>query len=75
MRQCHCFEGALVDVDFDNFYSCLQEHWLSVLHHVANEHQWITLQCDNAAVTGQPRDGHGNVIQYFDKRESAFRVL
>ena len=33
MRQCHCFEGALVDVDFDNFYSCLQEHWLSVLRY------------------------------------------
>ena len=60
---------------FTNIHSCLQERWLSVLHHVANEHQWITLQCDHAAVIGPPRDGHGNVLQYFDKREPAFKAL
>ena len=46
-----------------------------MLHHVANEHQWITQQCDHTAEIGPPRDGHGNVLQYFDKRESAFKAL
>ena len=46
-----------------------------MLHHVANEHQWITLQCDHAAVIGPLRDGHDNVLQYSDKREAAFKVL
>ena len=46
-----------------------------MLHHVANEHQWITMQCDHDPVIGPPRDGHGNTIQYFDKRERAFQAL
>ena len=53
----------------------MQERWLSLLHHVANEHQCITQQCDHATEIGPPRDGHGNVLQYFDKRESAFKAL
>ena len=53
----------------------MRERWLSMLHHIANEHQWIKQQCDHAAEIGSLRDGHGNVLQYFDKRESAFKAL
>ena len=56
-------------------YMYLQERWLSLLHHVANEHQWLTLECDHGPLTDLPRDGNGKVIQYFDKRETAFKAL
>ena len=52
-------------------YSCVQERWLSMLHHVTNEYQWITQQCDHAAEISPPRD----VLQYFNKREPAFKAL
>jgi len=46
-----------------------------VLHHGANEHQWLTLESDHGPLTDLPRDGNGKILQYFDKRETAFKAL
>ena len=53
----------------------MQERWLSVLHYVADEHEWLTLECDHGPLTDVPRDGSGKVLQCFDKREAAFKAL
>ena len=49
--------------------------WISLLHHVTDEHQWLDGECEHEALTGTPTDHDGKDIPYFSKDESAFRAL
>ena len=53
----------------------MQVKWLGLLHHVTNEHEWLSGQCDHEQLTGPPMDGKGNVTEYFRRDESAFQAL
>ena len=52
-----------------------QVKWSSLLHHILNEHQWVTGSCDHEALTGPPLDSNGKELQYFVRNEPAFRAL
>lgn len=56
---------------------CLKDKWFGILHHVVNEHEWLTgMQCcDHEELTGPPKDPDGIELQYFNRNEPAFRVL
>ena len=63
-------------------YTCIivlllfkQVKWLSLLHHVTNEHEWLSGQCDHEQLSGPPTDGKGNTIEYFNRDEPAFQAL
>jgi len=51
--------------------------WFAVLHHVINEHKWLTglYQFEHEPLTGPPTDSDGKVIQYFSRNEKAFSCL
>ena len=51
------------------------EKWISVLHHVLNDHDWVLGKCEHELLTGPPTDGNGVEITYFNQQESAFRML
>ena len=56
---------------------CSKEKWFAVLHHVVNEHHWLTglQQCEHDVLTGSPTDNDGRELHYFNKREAAFGAL
>ena len=53
----------------------LQLKWSMLLHHVINEHEWLTGACEHEALTGPPTDGDGRQLEYFSRQEPAFRTL
>ena len=58
-------------------YKNLQDKWFAILHHVVDEHVWLTGlgRCDHEQLTGPPTDGSGKEIQYFTRNEKSFAVL
>ena len=52
-----------------------QVKWTSVLHHVQNEHEWLSERCDHEQLTGPPTYGDGNELQYFTRGEPALQAL
>ena len=52
-----------------------QVRWSSLLHHVLNEHQWVTGSCDHEVFNGPPIDSNGKELQYFIRNEPAFQAL
>lgn len=49
--------------------------WSALLHHVTNEHEWLTGKCDHEQLVEPPSDGDGNMLEYFTKDEPAFRAV
>ena len=56
-----------------NYFIYLQTKWISVLHHVSNEHKWITGECEHEELEGPPAE-NDKVIPYF-KNEPPFQNL
>ena len=50
----------------------LQTKWISVLHHICNEHKWTTGQCEHEELEGPPTE-NDKVIPYFKKNEPPFQ--
>ena len=46
-----------------------------MLHHITDEHEWMMGKCDHGPLVEPPRDGDGNILQYFAKDEPAFRAV
>ena len=44
-------------------------------HHITDEHEWMMDICDHEPLVELPRDGDGNISQYFAKDERAFRAV
>ena len=55
----------------------LKDKWFSVLHHVINEHEWLTgnQHCEHDVLTEPPTDNDGRTLPYFNKREASFNAL
>lgn len=55
--------------------------WISLLHHVQNEHMWILGRCDHIdadgvdCLSGPPTDENRQVIPYFEPDEPALEAL
>ena len=49
--------------------------WISILHHVQNEHVWLGGRCEHEPLTGPPTDKDGNEIAYFERNEQAVHAL
>ena len=49
--------------------------WISILHHVQNEHVWLTGRCEHEPLVGPPTDRDGNEIPYFKRDEQAMYAL
>lgn len=45
------------------------------MHHVQNEHEWLSERCDHEQLTGPPTYGDGNELQYFTRGEPALQAL
>lgn len=41
--------------------------WVSLLHHVQDEHQWFGGKCEHSPLTDPPTDSNGNTISCDDK--------
>ena len=52
----------------------LQTKWISVVHHVCNEHKWNTGECEHEELEGPPTE-NDKVIPYFKKNEPPFQNL
>ena len=60
----------------NGFYCFVQqEKWISLLHHVLNDHDWLLGRCEHLPLTGPPTDGNGTEILYFNQQKLAFRIL
>ena len=53
----------------------LQVNWLTLLHHVVDEHEWITGACSHEPLIGPATDPDGKELQYFSRQEPAFKAL
>ena len=55
--------------------------WISLLHHVQNEHTWILGRCDHIDAdgvdcsSGPPTNENGQIIPYFEPDEPALEAL
>lgn len=67
----HCISAVFVTL----LLLLCQVKWTSVLHHVQNEHEWLSGRCDHKQLTGPPTDGDGNELQYFARGEPALQAL
>ena len=58
-------------------YCKLQDKWFAILHHVVDEHVWLTGlgKCDHEQLSGPPTDASGKEIQYFNRNERSFAAL
>ena len=48
---------------------------LALLHHVLDEHEWVTGACEHEQLVGPPTDQNGKELRYFVKNEPAFKGL
>jgi len=66
------FRGGLY-----NGYHCviLQVKWISLLHHIQDEHEWISGKCEHSPLTDAPTDSTGHTIAYFNRDDKDFQAL
>ena len=84
----HCRERVTEYANIDNLlyttYTVRHVHvhciytrlkWVSVLHHVCDEHQWTTGECSHDSTSDRPTMADGTVIPYFYKDDADFAAL
>ena len=55
---------------------CLQHKWVSLLHHVQDDHDGSWGRCDHdIPLAEQPTDRHGDILPWFSSDETAMEVL
>lgn len=48
---------------------------MSLLHHVQDEHEWLSGKCEHNPLTDLPTDSTGSIIAYFNHNDKDFQVL
>ena len=49
--------------------------WVSLLHHVQDEHQWSNGMCEHDPLVDGPTDSDGRQLHHFSRYEPAFKAL
>lgn len=66
----HCCSIASKCEDTNQALEAMKDKWLSLMHHVCNEHEWTTGRCDHEEM--EPGEEHP---PWFDRRDHDFEVL
>ena len=70
-NKCFVSMCQLPNHDSETYYWLIsKDKWLSLMHHVCNEHEWTTGGCDHEEM--EPGEEHP---PWFDQRDQDFEVL
>ena len=53
----------------------LAEEWVSLLHHVQDEHQWLGGECEHTPLTNPLTNCNGNAILHLKRGDKHFQAL
>ena len=69
-KQTLCHYHLVISVSMKFYYYEIRIPWISLLHHVCNQHEWADGHCDHKPITEE-----NHQLPWFDRRSKEFEAL